>query len=256
MRPNPVKQMLKEGRPAFGTMIFEFFTPGIAGIVKAAGADFIFYDMEHSGIGIEVIKTQLAACRGLGLVPLVRVPALQAHYITRCLDMGAMGIMVPMVESADQVRAIVDATRYPPRGHRGAAFGVAHDDYEAGSVAEKMAVANERTMVIPLVETAEGVRNVDEIAAVDGVDVVWLGHFDLTNSMGIPEQFDHPDYLAAVDRIVAAAKRHGKAAGMMAGNETWGRDYLDKGFTAIAYGLDLTIFQAALKTGIAALRTG
>src|SRR5947209_1169189 len=115
MRPNPVKQMLKEGRPAFGTMIFEFFTPGIAGIVKAAGADFIFYDMEHSGIGIEVIKTQMAACRGLGLVPLVRVPALQAQYITRCLDMGAMGIMVPMVETADQVRAIVEATRYPPK---------------------------------------------------------------------------------------------------------------------------------------------
>ena len=123
-------------------------------------------------------------------------------------------------------------------------------------MAAKMVAANERTMVIPLVETAEGIRNVDEIAAVDGVDVVWLGHFDLTNSMGIPEQFDHPDYLAAVDKLVAAAKRNGKAAGMMAGSEAWGRDYLDKGFTAIAYGLDLTLLQAALKTGIAALRKG
>ena len=235
-------------------MIFEFFTPGIAQIVKAAGADFILYDMEHSGAGIETIKAQMAACRGLDLVPLVRVPVLQSHFIARCLDMGAMGIMVPMVESAAQAREIVNATRYPPVGRRGAAFGVAHDDYEGGAVADKIAAANERTMVIALVETAEGIRNVDEIAAVEGVDVVWLGHFDLTNFMGIPAQFQHPDYLAAVDKLLAAANRHGKAAGMMAGDDDWARDYKAKGFRAIAYGLDLMLLQRVLRDGLDKLR--
>ena len=253
MRNNPVKARLASGGAAFGTMIFEFFTPGIAQIVKAAGADFILYDMEHSGIGIEGMKAQFAACRGIDLVPMVRVPTLQGHLITRCLDLGAMSIMVPMVENADQAREIVRATRYPPLGRRGAAFGVAHDDYQAGSVTDKIARAHERTTVIALVETAEGLKNVDEIAAVDGVDIVWLGHFDLTNFMGIPAQFQHPDYLAAVDTIVAAATRHGKTAGIMAADETWGRDYLEKGFRAVAYGLDLALFQQALAQGIASL---
>ena len=254
MRQNAVKRKLEAGGPVFGTMIFEFFTPGIAQIVKAAGADFILFDMEHSGVGIDVVKTQMAACRGLDLVPMVRVPTLQTHFIARCLDMGAMGIMVPMVETAAQARAIVEATRYPPAGRRGAAFGVAHDDYEGGAVADKIAAANERTMVIALVETAEGIRNVDEIAAVDGVDVVWLGHFDLTNFMGIPAQFQHADYLAAVDKLLAAAKTHGKAAGMMAADATWGRDYMAKGFRAIAYGLDLALLQRALSEGLATLK--
>ncbi len=256
MRQNAAKQKLKTGQPAFGTMIFEFFTPGIAQIVKAAGADFILFDMEHSGVGIEVIKAQMAACRGLDLVPMVRVPTLQSHFIARCLDMGAMGIMVPMVETAAQAREIVSATRYPPAGRRGAAFGVAHDDYQGGPVADKIASANARTMVIALVETAEGIRNVDEIAAVDGIDVVWLGHFDLTNFMGIPAQFQHADYLAAVDRLVAAAKKHDKAAGVMAADTVWGRDYMAKGFTAVAYGLDLALFQRALSEGLASLKPG
>ena len=256
MRSNDVKRKLKAGEPAFGTMIFEFFTPGIAQIGKAAGADFILYDMEHSGAGIETIKAQMAACRGLGLAPMVRVPTLQPQFISRCLDMGAMGIMVPMVETAAQAREIVSATRYPPVGRRGAAFGVAHDDYEAGAVADKVAAANERTMVIALIETAEGIRNVEEIAAVDGIDVLWLGHFDLTNFMGIAAQFTHPDYLAAVDKLVAAAKRNGKALGVMAGDDTWGRDYRAKGFDIIAYGLDLMLFQRSLADGIAKLRQG
>ena len=255
MRTNPVKAKLQAGEAVFGTMIFEFFTPGIAQIVKAAGADFILFDMEHSGMTIDMVKTQAATCRGLDLVPFVRVPTLQPHFIARCLDMGMMGIMVPMVETAAQAREIVSATRYPPIGRRGAAFGVAHDDYEGGAVADKIAAANARTAVIALVETAEGIKNVDEIAAVEGIDVVWLGHFDLTNFMGIPAQFQHADYLAAVDKLTAAAKRHGKAAGMMAGDTIWGRDYMAKGFKAIAYGLDLALFQRALSEGIAALKS-
>ena len=148
MKSNPVKSDLAAGKHAFGTMVFEFFTPGMPQIVKAAGAEFILFDMEHSGVTIETLKGQIAACRGIGLVPMVRVPALQYHFIARCLDMGAMGIMVPDGrKSAAQAREIVSATRYPPAGRRGAAFAMAHDDYAAGSVPDKMATANERTLV-------------------------------------------------------------------------------------------------------------
>src|SRR5258708_27615978 len=148
MRKNPVKESLRAGNPAFGTMVFEFFTPGIAQIVRAAGAEFILFDMEHSGVGMETLKACIATCRGIGLTSLVRIPTLQYHFIARCLDIGAMGIMVPMVESAAQAREIVSATRYPPAGRRGSAFGLAHDDYGGGPVPAKMAIANERTLVI------------------------------------------------------------------------------------------------------------
>lgn len=255
MRPNPLKPRMLAGGTAFGTMAFEFFTPGLPQICAEAGAEFLLYDMEHSGVGFETIKAQIAACRGLDIVPLARVPATQYHFIARLLDVGGMGVMVPMVESAEQAALIVSCTRYPPGGVRGAAFGVAaHDDYTGGSVTAKIQAAHDRTLVICLVETATGIANVDAIAAVPGVDVVWLGHFDLTNFMGIPAQFEHPDYLAAVDRLLAACARHGKTPGFMALDETWARDYRAKGFRMIAYGVDVLLLQSALARGLDMLR--
>lgn len=253
MRGNPVKQKVAQGGSAFGAMIFEFFTPGIAQIARTAGAEFLLYDMEHSGAGIDTIKQQMAWCRGLEIVPLVRVPAAQYHFIARVLDAGAMGVMVPMVESGAAARDIVASTRYPPKGGRGAGFGMAHDDYEGGSVAEKISAILARTQVIVQIETAKGLAAVDEIAAVDGVDVIWLGHFDLTNFMGIPGQFTHPDYLKAVDTILGAASRHGKVAGFMAMDDAWARDYFAKGFRMMAVGPDQGLLQQGLARGISVL---
>jgi 2-keto-3-deoxy-L-rhamnonate aldolase RhmA len=251
LRPNPLKPRLAAGGCAFGTMTFEFFTPGYPAICREAGAEFILYDMEHSGVGFETMKTQFAFCRGLDLVPLVRVPSGDYHHIARALDIGAMGIMVPMVETPEQAKAIVDCTRYPPAGRRGAAFSVAaHDDYAGGAETDKIAAANARTMVIALVETATGIENVEAIAAVDGVDVVWLGHYDLTNFLGIPGQFDHPRFHAAVDRLVKACEKHGKTPGFLAGDAKWARDFRAKSFRMIAYGVDALLMQGALAEGI------
>jgi 2-keto-3-deoxy-L-rhamnonate aldolase RhmA len=251
LRPNPLKPRLAAGGCAFGTMTFEFFTPGYPAICREAGAEFILYDMEHSGVGFETMKAQFAFCRGLDLVPLVRVPSGDYHHIARALDIGAMGIMVPMVETAEQAKAIVDCTRYPPAGRRGAAFNVAaHDDYSGGAETDKIAQANARTMVIALVETTNGIDNVEAIAAVDGVDVVWLGHYDLTNFLGIPGQFDNPRFHAAVDRLVDACNKHGKTPGFLAGDAKWAHDFRTKGFRMIAYGVDTLLMQDALAQGI------
>src|SRR5262249_16874620 len=111
-----------------------------------------------------------------------------------------------------------------------------------------------RTMVIALVETAKGIANVEAIAAVDGVDVVWLGHYDLTNSIGIPGQFDHPTFHVAVDSLVKACGKHGKTAGFLAGNETWARDFRARGFRMLAYGGDTRLMQGALAEGLKLLR--
>jgi len=255
LRPNPVKSRLAGGGRAFGAMIFEFFSPGLPQICRNAGAEFVLYDMEHTGLGFESLKTQFALCRGLDIVPMVRVPRGEYSFIARALDVGAMGVMVPMVGTADEAARIVACTRYPPQGRRGAAFGFAHDDYADGDVGEKMAALHARTMVIAQIETADGLANVDAIAAVPDLDALWLGHFDLTNFMGIPGQFRHPDYLAGVDRIVAACARHGKTAAFLATDDEWARDYAAKGFRLLAYGVDPQLLQSALRHGLDLLRT-
>ncbi|HTP99508.1 MAG TPA: aldolase/citrate lyase family protein [Casimicrobiaceae bacterium] len=254
MRANPVKAQLAAGGRAFGAMVFEFFSPGIAQICRNAGAQFVLYDMEHTGLSFETLKTQFAILRGLDVVPMVRVPRGEYHFIARALDVGAMGVMIPMVGSAEEAAHIVACTRYPPAGRRGAAFGFAHDDYQGGDVAAKIAAIHARTMVIPQIETAEGLRNVEGIAAVPGVDALWLGHFDLTNFLGIPGEFKHPEYLAGVRRIVAACEAHGKAAAFLASDDDWAREYKAYGFRLYAYGVDQAMLQSALKHGLDLLR--
>jgi 2-keto-3-deoxy-L-rhamnonate aldolase RhmA len=255
MRANHVKQQLQSGGVSIGTFVFEFNSTGLGRLAAGAGAEFAIFDMEHSGWSVETIRSLVATARVTDMVPMVRVPATEYHFIARVLDVGAMGIMVPMVESTAQAATIVASAKYPPVGRRGAAFGVAHDDYAGGDIVEKMTSANREVLLIALIETAAGVRNVDEIAAVDGIDVLWLGHFDLTNSLGIPGQFDHPTFKEAVAQIVAASRRHGKAAGFMAANVPQGRDFMQQGFRMIAYGGDLWIYQMALREGITGLRT-
>ncbi len=254
MRHNPVKQTLATGGRAFGAMVFEFFSPGLPQICKNAGAEYVLYDMEHSGLEFETLKTQFALCRGLDLVPMVRVPRGEYQFIARALDIGAMGIMVPMVGSKEEAEHIVSCTRYPPLGRRGAAFGFAHDDYQGGDVAAKIDALHQRTMVIPQIETVEGLEAAEAIAAVPGVDALWLGHFDLTNFMGLPGQFQHPDYLAGVKRIVAACEKHGKTAAFLATDNAWANEYLDHGYRLLAYGIDQLMLQAALKAGLDHMR--
>jgi 2-dehydro-3-deoxyglucarate aldolase/4-hydroxy-2-oxoheptanedioate aldolase len=256
MRENKVKSALRAGGTSIGTMIFEFNTTGIGRIAAAAGAEFVIFDMEHTGWGIDTIRTLIATSRSADIVPLVRVPATQYHLLSGPLDAGAMGLMVPMVESAEQARLIAQSVKYPPVGKRGAAFGIAHDDFglEPGSNPEKMTRANNEVLAIAQIETAAGVENVERIAAVAGIDVLWIGHNDLTNSMGIPGQFDHPDYLAAVDRVLAACRDHGKVAGMMPTTVEGARALLAQGFRILAYGGDLWIYQQALREGLAAIR--
>lgn len=254
MRDNPVKQRLAAGETLFGTMIFEFLSPGLPRMMANAGADFVFYDLEHSGFSIADVKNQFALCRGLGLTPLARPPGKAYQYAARLLDAGAFGLLFQMVESAEEARELVNWTRYPPAGQRGAIFGGAHDDYGNAPMAETAHAANERTLVAVLIETAAGLANVDEILAVDGVDVAHLGHADLSLSLGIPGQFDHPDLQRGIDAIAKAAQRHGKTAASLAPTPEWGADLLGRGYRMISHSTDIGVFQDGLRAGIAGLK--
>jgi 2-keto-3-deoxy-L-rhamnonate aldolase RhmA len=254
MRTNYVREKIQSGGVSIGTFMFEFNTTGIGRLAAEAGAEFVIYDMEHTGWTVETIRMLIATTRCTAAIPMVRIPATEYHFVARVLDMGAMGIMAPMVESEAQARTLVSSAKYPPIGRRGAAFTVAHDDYTGGDIVEKIRTANSESLLIAQVETAAGLRNVNEIAAVDGIDVLWIGHFDLSNSLGIPGQFDHPLFQDAVSQVLEACQRHGKVPGFLAGDILAGKTLLDQGFRILAYGADLWLYQSALKTGIAALK--
>ncbi len=255
MRENRVKRTLAGGGVSVGTTIFEFGTTGIARIAAEAGADFVLFDMEHTGWTVETVRVLMASARAADTVPLVRVPAAQYHLLSGPLDVGAMGLAVPMVESAEQARLIVRSAKYPPLGARGAGPGLAQDDY-AGQrdIAARMQSANEEGLLIAQIETAAGVEAVDAIAATEGIDVLWIGGFDLSTSLGIPARFDHPDYLHAVDRILSACARHDKAPGYMATSVAEAPALIGQGFRWIAYWGDVWIYQEALRQGIRAIR--
>ncbi len=253
--PNSVKTRVTSGGVSIGTMMFEFNTTGIGRLAANAGAEFAVYDMEHSGWGIESIRMLIATTPRPNLVPIVRIPTTQYHFVSRVLDMGAMGIMAPMVETADEARLLVQSAKYPPIGRRGAAFSIAHDDYRNDSIPEVVRSSNAEVLLIAQVETAKGLGNLDEIASVAGIDVLWIGLYDLANSMGLPGQMQHPEIQAAIDRVIEACRTYGKVPAVLVTSVDEGRAQIARGFRLVAFGGDVWIYQTALAQGLAALRS-
>jgi 2-keto-3-deoxy-L-rhamnonate aldolase RhmA len=251
-----LKEMAKTKSPKFGHFIVEFATPGIGHICKNAGCDFALFDLEHSGFGFETVKSAIRYFEAAAVAPIVRVPSKEYHHIARGCDMGAEGIMIPMVNNAAEAKALVDCMKYYPVGKRGVALGVAHDNYSGGPVPEKLKAANQRTTLFCQIETADGAKNADEIAAVDGVDVLWVGHFDLSVSLGIPGEFDHPKFLEAIDRTLAATKKHGKGLGRLVPTTDLGIQLYKQGFDFCCYSGDVWVLGNALSEAIGKLRQG
>lgn len=247
MRDNRVKRTLAAGGVSVGTMMIEFATTGIGRLAAEAGAEFAVFDMEHSGWTMETVRMLMASSRSADLVPLVRVPTTQYHFISRALDVGAMGLVIPLVNTAEQARFAVECALYPPAGKRGCAFALAHDDYAGGDVNEKMRHTNDEMLMIAQIETAEGLANVDAIAATPGIDSLWIGQFDLTTSLGIPGKFDHPKFLDATKRVVEACHKHGKAATLAVMNPDELAAGPANGFRLLVYVADLWIYQQALR---------
>ena len=248
--------LLQQKGLKLGHYVGEFTTPGIGYILKEAGCDYAFFDMEHSGNSFETLARTLRYFEAAGLPSMVRVPSDSYDHIARALDCGADGIVIPMVGSADQARAIVEKMKYTPKGKRGVALALANDRYRMGPVDAALSGANQRTKLICLIETVDGIANVDEIAKVDGVDVLWVGHFDLTCSMGIPAQFDHPDYQAALAKVVAAGKREKKNLGRLVADVDSGVALAAEGWDLICYHGDVWLLQTAIRQGLEGIRSG
>jgi 2-keto-3-deoxy-L-rhamnonate aldolase RhmA len=249
-----LKAMAGTRQAKLGHFVVEFATPGIGHILKSAGCDFVLFDLEHSGFGFETVKSAIRYFEAADLPAIVRVPSLEYHHIARALDMGAEGLMLPMVGNPEQVKKIIASMKYHPVGSRGVALQVSHDRYRTGPVGEKLAAANARTTLFVQIETAEGVENADAMAAIDGVDCLWVGHFDLSASLGIPGEFDNPKFKAAIEKTAAATKRHGKALGRLVPTVEAGAEIFGQGFDFICYSGDVWVLHNALAEAIGKLR--
>lgn len=256
MADHGLKEMSRDRRAKLGHFIVEFATPGIGHILKSAGCDFVLFDLEHSGFGFETVKSTLRYFEAAQLPAIVRVPSLEYHHIARAMDMGAEGLMLPMVGNAGQARHILDSMKYHPAGKRGVALQVAHDRYRPGAVTDKFTAANSRSTLFCQIETEEGVENVEAIAAVDGVDALWVGHFDLSVSLGVPGDFEHKKFKDAIAKTTAAARKHNKALGRLVPTVQQGIELYAQGFDFICYSGDVWVLHNALTEAITELRDG
>lgn len=237
-----------------GHFVFEFATPGIGLMARNAGADYLILDMEHSGFTFETAKQVVLSARVAGLPLVVRVPSNDVKDLTRVGDVGADGVMAPSVKSADEARAIVAGLKYAPQGRRGVVLAQMHDRYRAAPFADKARLANDANAVILLIETAEGVAAADEMASIPGVDCLWIGHMDLSCSLGAPGEFDTPRFRECEETVKAAVRRHGKRFGRLARNPEEGATLAARGYDCLALYTDTALYQASLAAGLGDLR--
>ena len=228
-------------------------SPMTVEIAGLAGFDWLLIDHEHGPGGEDTLLHQLHAASATPAFPVVRIAMNETPRFKRALDMGALGVMVPYVSTVAETQAAVLAMRYPPHGirgvakfNRGAGFG--------GDFEEYYAHAHERLVTVIQIETTEAIKNIDEIAAVDGADVLFVGPTDLSYNMGIRDQLESAQFTEALKKVSDAAKRHGKAAGILVHNPALVSKVRDLGYTFTALGSDGGSVRSGLLSIVAALK--
>lgn len=211
---NAMKARMAAGQLAVGMIVRLTRSVEIAAIGKSAGFDCLFIDLEHNSFSLDTVSQISMTATALGLTPLVRVPGLDAGDISRALEAGAQGIIVPHMESAEEARIAVDAALFPPLGSRSFVATSVHTLFRPGKAAEMMPRLNAEILIIGVIKSLKALENVEEIAAVPGLDVLLVGTNDLSNSMGLFGQLDDPQVIAAYERVAAACKAHGKHLGV------------------------------------------
>jgi len=207
MQQNRVKRIMQEGGLALGTHVGGIADPQIVEIIGLAGFDAAFIDMEHTTYDLHDVQLAVMAAERFGITRIVRTPGFDPAFILRLLDMGVQGIQVPHVSSVETARQAVKAVRYPPLGERGMAAGSRAADYGRIPLVEHMAQSNREILLACMIEDMAAVQLIDKIAAVEGIDLLAVGPSDLSRSLGVSGQPDHPRLVAAIDRVREAVKK-------------------------------------------------
>jgi 2-keto-3-deoxy-L-rhamnonate aldolase RhmA len=230
-------------------------SPGSAEVLGRAGLDWVVVDLEHGYTTETEVYAHLKAIEAGGSVPLVRPPSGERLRIGRALDLGAAGIVIPRLDALEQVREAVTFLRYPPAGQRGVALLT--PGARLGTVDHAgVAALNDDILGIVQIESPSALAAANEIAATDGVDVLFVGPADLSHSLGIPGQFGEPRYQDALRQVVAACRAHGKAPGILLYDHATFRPHLDLGYTFVGIGADISFVNDGVKAALAAAREG
>lgn len=254
MRANWVREKLRAGEPTIGCFL-GLGSPNAAELLAHAGFDWLVIETEHNGLDSAEVEHMLMAMNGTDAIPIVRVPSSNPVFIQRALDIGGLGVVVPLVRSSAEVEGIVAATRFPPDGVR--SFGPLRASRYTLDYEEYLARANENMLVTLIVETREAVENLEEIASVPGVDVLFLGLFDLCLSFGLnPIDLPHPEADEIIERTLAVGRDRNVAVGigLSAPDEVPRR--LEQGFTFLVYSTDYFLLLNAARGGLAAFGGG
>ncbi len=242
IKENKIKKLLKEGRAVIGTFV-KITDPCTVELITNAGFDFIAIDNEHTAMSKETMVNLIRTADATGIVPTVRVRENSRPEILQALDAGAYGVMVPETSSAEEVKLVVERAKYAPEGNRGYSASQRSANYSGMNPAEYARLSNDNTLVVVYCETARALENLDAMLAVEGVDVMFVGPFDLTQALGVIGEPNHPKVLAAIDTIVKKTRAAGKAAGIIAADADKAKQLIAQGFQYIVLGSDQAFIQ-------------
>lgn len=247
---NRFLEKYRRGEKTLGTFTHLLSAPAVEAAARA-GLDYVIIDIEHSPIGVEHAAELVGTAGGAGLAPFVRVDEISRSPVLKMLDVGAAGLIVPRLETVEQAKRLVSWAKFAPAGNRGYCpsrdGGWGYDANYAGGMSGYMDWADRNTLLIPQCETAGCLENIEEIAAIDGVDGIFIGPFDLSIALGIPGQFDDERHINAVERVRLACRKAGKPCIMFCGTAEAAAGYFAQGFDSVTLSLDIGILIEALR---------
>lgn len=254
MKTNTVKQALREGRMQLGTAYQQLRSQDVVRALAAAGFDWAFIDTEHGGFGIGEVQDLCRMAVKVGLSPVIRVPELHYGLVARALDCGGEGVIFPRVESPELLAQAVSWTKFPPEGQRGCGLTPLHIDFEPASIAQIMEHANRETLVVLQIETVRALEARDELLSVPHVDAVMVGPVDLSISLGVPGDFEHPKMIDAVGKIFDSCRAHGVAPGAQARNAALAKRWKEMGALFLGCSSEIQMLYEKARENAAALK--
>ncbi len=252
-RRNRIREIVAGGGVAFGTFVF-LPEPAIVEIIGNCGYDFVILDMEHALLGLRDVERLIRSAELSAMAPLVRIGKHRSEDILRVLEAGAVGIVVPHIFNAQEIGKVIEVVKYPPVGKRGACRGVRAARYGDCDFAEYTRAANADTWVMALVEDQEGCVGIEEVLSVPGLSAVNPGPGDLSTSLGLPGQTDHPKVVEIVEKVIKAANRRGVPVAMYLTDPSKAAGWIKKGANMIIHSIDTRIIMEAYRDSIRHLR--
>jgi 4-hydroxy-2-oxoheptanedioate aldolase len=244
LKPNKLKKILKSGKGCIGTWSI-MPSASLANVMAVAGFDFVIIDMEHGPASFETAEDMVRALENESCTPLIRVPSNNDSDILRALEIGAHGVVVPQIETPQQAKNVISATKHAPIGHRGMSVFTRSSGYYAVGQKGRTDKENEETMIVLLVEGVKGINNLDKIAKIGSIDVIYIGTYDLSQSLGIPDKTDSPKIVKEVEKCIKLIRSNGIAAGVLAQTQNDIEQWLKMGVQFIPYLVDCGIYYQA-----------